>query len=125
LSERGVVSLEELSLSSKSTGVIWTLREGEDLNANLVRIGTGGGVGGHVNDELDVLFVGVSGSGYVEIDGEEHTLAPGKLVFVPKGAERSTLAAPGGLAYLTVHRRRGPLRVGVRQGREPPAPRRT
>lgn len=112
---REAVSLEEISLPSGKTGVIWTLRDSEDLNANLVRIDAGGGVEGHVNEELDVLIVGVSGSGHVEIDGEEQALGPGRLVFVPKGTRRSTLAAAGGLAYLTVHRRRGPLTVELRR----------
>jgi quercetin dioxygenase-like cupin family protein len=102
---------ELLAAAGDRTGVIWALEESGDLNANLVRFDAGGGVGEHVNDEVDVLFVGVSGSGYVEVDGEEYALGPGKLVFVAKGAGRSTRAAAGGLAYLTVHRRRGPLRI--------------
>jgi hypothetical protein len=44
-------------------GVVWSLEAGPDLNVNLVRFGAGGGVGEHVNDEVDVVFVGVSGSG--------------------------------------------------------------
>lgn len=48
-------------------GVVWALRAGEDLNANLVRFGAGRGVGEHINDEVDVIFVGVSGSGFVEV----------------------------------------------------------
>jgi quercetin dioxygenase-like cupin family protein len=45
--------------------VIWTLPESNDLNANLVRFEAGGGVGEHINDEVDVIFVGVSGTGSV------------------------------------------------------------
>ncbi len=36
------------------------------------------------------------------------------LVFVPKGARRSTQGASEDFAYLTVHGRRGPLRIGAR-----------
>ena len=93
-------------------GVIWTLEGSGDLNANLVRFDAGGGVEEHVNDEVDVIFVGVAGSGTVRVDGEEHALSAGKLVFVPKEARRSTGASSDGFAYLTVHRRRGPLRIG-------------
>jgi quercetin dioxygenase-like cupin family protein len=93
-------------------GVIWALEESGDLNANLVRFDAGGGVEEHVNDEVDVLFVGVAGSGTVRVDGEEHALSAGTLVFVPKGAGRSTGASSDGFAYLTIHRRRGPLRIG-------------
>ena len=107
------MNLNEASvLAGNSTGVIWTLRASEDLNANLVRFGPGQGVGEHVNHEVDVLIVGVSGSGIVEVDGEEHTLDSGDLVFVPKGARRSTRSASENFAYLTVHKRRGLLQIG-------------
>jgi mannose-6-phosphate isomerase-like protein (cupin superfamily) len=67
-------------------GVVWTFEGSEDLNVNLVRFGSGRGVGEHVNDEVDVVFVGVSGSGFIEVGGEESALGAGVLVFVPKGA---------------------------------------
>jgi quercetin dioxygenase-like cupin family protein len=106
--------LEALVASAvRREGVIWSLETGNDLNANLVRFGAGRGVGEHVNDEVDVVFVGVSGTGFVEVDGREHALHAGKLVFVPKGARRSTRGASEDFAYLTVHGRRGPLRIGV------------
>jgi quercetin dioxygenase-like cupin family protein len=92
--------------------VVWTLEESEDLNANLVRFEAGGGVGEHVNDAVDVLIVGVSGSGSVRVDGEEHPVSNGDMVFVQRGARRSTRAASEGFAYLSVHRRTGPLQIG-------------
>ena len=96
--------------------MVWTLEGRGDLNANLVRFETGGGVGEHVNDEADVLIVGVSGAGFVKVDGEERTLGAGVLVFVPKGLRRSTRAASEGFAYLTIHGRRGPIRIDHRGG---------
>ena len=95
-------------------GAVWTLDGGEDLNANLVRFPGGGGVGEHVNDEVDVVFIGVSGAGTLAVDGDQRSLRPGCLILVPKGARRATRAAPEGLAYLTVHKRRGPVRIGRR-----------
>ena len=60
------MDLEEVATSAGDrAGVVWTLEAGEDLNANLVRFGPGRGVGEHVNDEVDVLVLGVSGSGIV------------------------------------------------------------
>ncbi len=107
------MDLNELVASAGDrVGVIWTLEYSGDLNANLVRFDAGGGVGEHVNEEVDVLFVGVAGSGSVRVDGEEHALSAGALLFVPRGARRSTRALSDGFAYLTVHRRRGPLRIG-------------
>ena len=100
------------SATDTGTGVIWALGGSDDLNANLVRFAAGGGVEEHVNEEVDVLFVGVAGSGFVRVDGEEHALSAGRLVFASRGAGRSIGASSDGFAYLTVHRRRGPLRIG-------------
>ena len=106
-------NLNELAAAAGGrSGVVWKLEASGDLNANLVRFDAGGGVGEHVNDELDVVFVGVAGAGFVRVDGEEHALSAGTLVFAPKGARRSTAALSDGFAYLTVHRRRGPLGIG-------------
>ena len=93
-------------------GVVWTLEGSRDLNSNLVRFETGGGVGEHVNDEVDVLIIGVSGSGLVGVDGEEHPVANGGMVFIPRGARRYTQAISDEFVYLSVHRRRGPLQIG-------------
>jgi quercetin dioxygenase-like cupin family protein len=107
------MDLRELAASAGDrVGVIWALEHSGDLNANLVRFDAGGGVGEHINEEVDVLFLGVAGSGAVRVDGEEHALSAGTLVFTPRGARRSTIASSDGFAYLTVHRRRGPLRIG-------------
>ncbi len=105
---------EILDSAGRRAGVLWTLELGEDLNANLVRFATGEGVGEHVNDEVDVLVLGVSGSGVVSVDGDERPLASGTIAFVPKGALRSIRSASEDFAYLTVHRRRGPIRIGDR-----------
>ena len=113
MKEQRSVNLSEIAGSAAGKeGTVWTLEGGTDLNANLVRFGAGGGVGEHVNDEVDVLIVGVSGSGLVGVDGEEHPVANGRMVFVPRGARRYTRAVSGELVYLSVHRRRGPLRIG-------------
>jgi mannose-6-phosphate isomerase-like protein (cupin superfamily) len=104
---------ESLAAAGEHAGAIWTLEHGTDINANLVRFPTGGGVEEHVNEEVDVLFVGVTGSGVVKVDGHEHPLRAGTVAFVPKGARRSTRSESGDFAYLTVHRRRGPLQIGI------------
>lgn len=109
---RGASNLYETLAAASGVGVVWALEGSEELNANLVRFPTGGGVGGHVNDEVDVIFVGVSGLGAVVVDGEEHALEAGTLVFVPRFSRRSIRSASDDFAYLSVHRRRGPLRIG-------------
>jgi quercetin dioxygenase-like cupin family protein len=113
MSERRSVNLGEVAESATGReGAVWTLEEGGDLNANLVRFEAGRGVGEHVNDEVDVLIVGVSGSGLVGVDGEEHPVSNGLMVFVPRGARRYTRAVSDDFVYVSVHRRRGPLRIG-------------
>ncbi len=110
-----LVNLDEVvACAGDRSGVIWTLKASSDLNANLVRFGTGQGVEAHVNDEVDVLVMGISGSGFVEVDDEEQALGAGTLVFVPKGTRRSTRSATTDFAYLTVHGRRGPLTIGLK-----------
>ena len=110
--------LGAVAASAAGEGTVWSLRAGSDLNANLVHFGAGRGVGEHVNDEVDVVFVGVAGMGFVEADGRHHALGAGELVFVPRGARRSTRGASEGFAYLTVHRRRGPMGIKTRVERE-------
>ncbi|MDP9438553.1 MAG: cupin domain-containing protein [Actinomycetota bacterium] len=107
------VDLAEVAAGARGSGAVWTLRGSGDLNANLVRFPRGEGVGEHVNGEVDVLFVGVSGSGVVEVDGREHDLGPGVLVPAPRGARRATRSASPDFSYLTVHKRRGPVRLGA------------
>lgn len=114
------VDLGRVSADARGPGTVWTQREGRDLNANLVRFPRGEGVGDHVNEEVDVLFVGVSGSGMVEVDGREHALGAGVLILAPRGARRATRSASDDFSYLTVHRRRGPVRLRAGE-REPNA----
>ncbi len=104
------VNLAEISASAAGQeGTLWTLRESSELNANLVRFGAGGGVGEHVNQEVDVLIVAVAGEGVLELDGTAHPIRAGQLCVVPKGARRSIRSGGGPFAYLTCHRRRGGL----------------
>jgi quercetin dioxygenase-like cupin family protein len=103
---------ERLAAAGEQAGTIWTLAQSAELNANLVRFPVGSGVEEHVNEEVDVLLVGVTGSGIFDVDGLEHTLRAGVLMLIPKGARRLTRSGSDDFAYLTVHRRRGPLRIG-------------
>ena len=109
---RDSVNLGEVAASAYGrAGVVWTLEASSELNANLVRFETGDGVGEHVNDEVDVIILGISGSGSVDVDGREHPVSTGTMIFVPEGTRRSTRSASVDLAYLTVHASRGPLQI--------------
>lgn len=105
------VDLAEVASAEGGLGVVWSQEGSEDLNANLVRFEAGEGVGIHTNNEVDVVFVGVSGSGTVLVEGERFVLEPGRLVYVPKGCLRATRSGSGEFAYLTVHRRRGAMQL--------------
>jgi quercetin dioxygenase-like cupin family protein len=107
-----IVDFYDALAIGEEAGVVWSLEQSDDINVNLVRFPAGRGVSEHVNEELDVLIIGVSGSGLVEVDGHEHHLRAGTVAFVPKGARRSTRSESGDFAYLTVHRRRGSLQIG-------------
>ncbi|TCJ19994.1 cupin domain-containing protein [Rubrobacter taiwanensis] len=115
--ERGdpghAADLRKLAAGSRgSFGTVWTLAGSEDLNANLVLFSAGSGVGEHVSDEVDVVLVGVAGSGSVTVEGKEHPLAAGRLVFIPKGVRRSVRSGSEDFAYLSLHRRKGALKIG-------------
>ena len=99
--------------SSPPAGALWRL-DGEDLQANLVRLGVGDRIQPHRNDEVDVLLVVVSGQGALTLGGQVHPLVPMALVHVPKGTVRAMVAVDGSLAYLSVHRRRS---TGLQVGR--------
>lgn len=97
-------------------GVHWTLERDGDLNVNLVHLDPGHEVGAHVDDSVDVLLVGLEGTGEAEVGGRHHDLGPGVALHVAKGARRLVRAGGLGFTYLTVHqRRRGPA-TGVRPG---------
>jgi mannose-6-phosphate isomerase-like protein (cupin superfamily) len=87
----------------------------EDLNATRVAWSAGDGPPEHVNPERDVLLVVLDGSASVVVDGEESRLEPGEATIVGKGRTRLITAGPGGVRYLSVHRRRPPLQIEPRQ----------
>jgi quercetin dioxygenase-like cupin family protein len=107
------VDLASLAAGGDRPGALWRL-DGEDLQANLVRLGVGDRIQPHRNDEVEVLVVVVSGRGELTLDGQVHPLAPMALIHVPKGTVRAVVAVDGPLAYLSVHRRRS---AGLQIGR--------
>lgn len=105
----GVVAVDVAALAGGSREAVpWSTRSA-DLNVNLLVFGDGDGVAPHVNGEVDVLLVGVAGEGEVLVDDERYPLAPGRVVLVPKGRWRGTLARSDRFAYLTCHRARSGL----------------
>ena len=102
----GVVAIDLVAIAGASTEAVpWSTRSA-DLNVNLLHWSAGDGVAAHINTEVDVLLVGVGGEGEVLVDGEPYPLRPGRVVLVPKGRERATLATSEHFSYLSCHRAR-------------------
>lgn len=106
-----------LAAAHEADGVQWSLDDSTDLNVNLVRLGADGTIARHINAEVDVAVIVLAGGGTLHCDAAAHELAPLVVVNIPKGAERAVHAGPDGLAYLTVHRRRGGLGISPRAAR--------
>ncbi|MER5352121.1 hypothetical protein ABT093_17545 [Kitasatospora sp. NPDC002551] len=112
----GVV-LDELlrEAASDGAGALWRLTGAErQLDANVVRLRPEASVAEHVEPDLDVLVLGIAGRGTLRCGGVEHSLEPGALRLLPRGAARAVSAGPEGAVYLTVHRRRPGMAVRPR-----------
>ena len=93
-----------------SGGPVWGAAS-EDLNATLLEWPPGAGPPEHVNDTRDVLYVVVSGSATLTVDGEATELGVGEATIVEKGASRALVAGADGVRYVTAHIRRGGLEI--------------
>ena len=108
-------ALAAAAQAQEKSGSAWSLATG-DLNLNLVRLPPGDAIPGHVNAEVDVVYLAITGAGTIELgnaggDGsaDARQMAPGGLFIVPKGLHRAIHAGEQGLVYLTCHRRRAGL----------------
>jgi mannose-6-phosphate isomerase-like protein (cupin superfamily) len=58
----------------------------------------------HVHEREDELFVSLEGDHVIELDGEEHRIAPGESVFAPRGvphSQRRVVPGEGRLLVVT------------------------
>ncbi len=108
--------LQELIQTNPASGVCWSV-ESDDLDCNLVTWRGGEFVAEHVNAEVDVLFVILSGKGRLSVNGEWTDLVPGTVNLVIKNSVRSIAAGEEGIAYLSVHKRRKRLMPGDARSR--------
>ena len=93
-------------------GTLWKLDVPDrQLDANVIRLAAGGEIEMHRGPDLDVLVVVLDGSGSLVGPAGAVGLLPGHLVWLPRRSDRSFVAGPDGISYLTVHRRRPPLRI--------------
>ena len=87
------------------SGPQWS-HESDDLDLTLLSWEQGRRIEAHHNREVDVVWIGIEGSGEVTIDGTVHHLRPGVALLIPKGCERALHSTAPRLSYLSVHRRR-------------------
>jgi uncharacterized protein (DUF2249 family)/quercetin dioxygenase-like cupin family protein len=93
-----------------ATGAVWRLEARErDLDSNVIALPAGGGIDAHTGPDLDVLIHVLSGGGSLITEAGTVELVPGALLWLPRRSRRRFTAGPGGLRYLTVHRRRQAL----------------
>ncbi|HLS25442.1 MAG TPA: DUF2249 domain-containing protein [Beutenbergiaceae bacterium] len=88
-------------------GAVWNLGMQErDLDANIVTLPAGDGIGSHAGPEVDVLIHVLAGSGHLHTETGLVDLRAGLVVWLPRRSQRAFAAGAHGLTYLTVHRRR-------------------
>lgn len=103
------VDLLETCRAASASGPQWG-HESDDLDMTLLSWERGRQVEPHVNDEVDVLWIGVAGEGVATVNGNTYQLRPGVTLLIPKGCERAVESHSEQLCYLSVHRRRPGLR---------------
>ena len=92
------------------TGAAWKLETRErDLDSNIIALAPHGTIDPHAGPALDVLIHVLSGSGRLGTELGTIDLAPGALLWLPRGSRRQFRAGADGLRYLTVHQRRQAL----------------
>lgn len=97
------------AVAGGEAGVAWKLDlPHRDLDANVITLEPGGGIGEHTGAEVDVLVHILDGDGMVGTDAGPVEVAAGDLLWLPKRSRRSFSAGDGGLSYLTVHTHREP-----------------
>ena len=99
------IDLVAVATAATRAGPAWSY-ESTDLDMTLLSWTPPQEITTHINDEVDVVLIGVIGTGEVTVDGEVYHLAPGQLLLIPKHAERSLRCLGERWSYLSLHQRR-------------------
>jgi hypothetical protein len=95
-------------------GALWRLAiEQRHLDANVIALPAGRTIDTHTGPDLDVLMLVLDGAGEVVGAAGPVAVRGGSLVWLPRRSQRSIVAGPDGLRYLTVHPRRPALSIGT------------
>jgi quercetin dioxygenase-like cupin family protein len=111
-----LIDLPSWARGATHSGPVWS-HESTDLDLTLLTWSSQEGVSAHVNDEVDVLLIGVAGAGEVTVNEEVFRLSSGQILLIPKNTERSLRCTEERWSYLSVHQRRRGLWPTVRNER--------
>ncbi|MGO1736992.1 MAG: DUF2249 domain-containing protein [Leucobacter sp.] len=93
-------------------GSVWQLSPASrDLDANVITVTPDNPIEMHIGPDLDVLIHILTGSGTLETETGEISLAPGGLIWLPRRSLRRIVAHENGLQYLSVHQRKPTLNI--------------
>lgn len=81
----------------------------EDLNVTVIAWPEHHSIDAHVNNEVDVVSIVLSGMGEAIVDGVTHPMRLGTVVVIPKGAERAIRSLSVDFRYVNIHKRRRAL----------------
>jgi uncharacterized protein (DUF2249 family)/quercetin dioxygenase-like cupin family protein len=99
------VDLIEACRSTAHSGPQWA-HECEDLDMTLLSWKDGRRIDEHINNEVDVVMLGIEGDGVVTVNGDAQEMRPGVALLIPKGCRRAIKGTSERFSYLSVHRRR-------------------
>ena len=102
---------EAAALHGRS-GALWRLTGSRQLNLNFVRLAEGKGIPAHVELDVDLALVVISGFGAATVDDTAQPLAPGVVLFLPGGSTRAIVCHDEPLIYATIHVARAGLSIG-------------
>ncbi|MEV6965360.1 hypothetical protein AB0M47_09610 [Hamadaea sp. NPDC051192] len=98
--------------NTDTAGAIWRVTdEPRQLDANIIHLPAGDRIASHQGPDLDVLIHVLAGGGHLDSGGQSLELAPGALIWLPRGSQRAVVAGPAGLTYFSVHPKRPPLGI--------------
>ncbi|NUO59567.1 MAG: hypothetical protein HOV71_27070 [Hamadaea sp.] len=98
--------------NADTAGAVWRVTaEPRHLDANIIHLPAGDRIAAHQGPDLDVLIHVLAGGGHLDSDDQTLELAPGALVWLPRGSQRAVVAGPDGLTYFSVHPKRPPLGI--------------
>lgn len=99
----------------EASGALWKLPMHErDLDSNIIQLPARAGIDAHTGPDIDVLMHVLDGTGRLLTERTTIELYPGALLWLPRHSQRRFIAGINGLRYLTVHRKRQALTIGMR-----------